>query len=70
MSELFGRAAQRLAGLAARALGWRAEEFWRATPMELASALAPPGNPDLPLDRATLNRMMEDDDGDLRHRPD
>jgi uncharacterized phage protein (TIGR02216 family) len=35
----FGEGAAVLAGLAARLLGWRPDEFWRATPAELASAL-------------------------------
>ena len=39
MSELFGASANRLAGLAARLLGWRPGEFWEATPAELASGL-------------------------------
>jgi uncharacterized phage protein (TIGR02216 family) len=34
---LFVVSASRLAGLAALVLGWRPEEFWRATPAELAS---------------------------------
>lgn len=39
MSMGFGVAAVRLAGLAARLLGWRPAEFWAATPAELAAAL-------------------------------
>ena len=35
----FGERAVGLAGLAARALGWRPDEFWRATPAEMAAAL-------------------------------
>ena len=35
----FGARAAHLAGLAARLLGWRPDEFWAATPAELASAL-------------------------------
>ena len=35
----FGEGAVKLAGLAARLLGWTPEEFWRATPAELAAAL-------------------------------
>jgi hypothetical protein len=38
MSE-FGSAAEKLAGLAALLLGWRPDEFWEATPAELATAL-------------------------------
>ncbi|HET9336592.1 MAG TPA: phage tail assembly chaperone [Sphingomicrobium sp.] len=34
----FGEQASKLAGIAARLLGWRPDEFWRATPAELASA--------------------------------
>ncbi len=32
----FGESAARLAGLAGALLGWRPDEFWRATPAELA----------------------------------
>jgi len=35
----FGEAAQRLAGAAAMLLGWRPDEFWNATPAEMATAL-------------------------------
>ena len=35
----FGESAERLCGLAATLLGWRPNEFWEATPAELASAL-------------------------------
>ena len=35
----FGARAAALSGLAARLLGWRPDEFWAATPAELASAL-------------------------------
>lgn len=34
-----GERATLLAGLAARLLGWRPDEFWRATPAEMAAAL-------------------------------
>jgi uncharacterized phage protein (TIGR02216 family) len=36
----FGERATLLAGLAARVLGWRPDEFWNATPAELAGVLA------------------------------
>ena len=39
---LFGEAAARLCGAAAMMLGWRPEEFWNATPAELALALQSP----------------------------
>lgn len=35
----FGERAAALSGLAARLLGWRPDEFWRATPAELSAAL-------------------------------
>jgi len=65
MSAHFGDAALRLAGLAARLLGWRPAEFWAATPAELAAALAPPDASDAapPLGRDELTRLMEQDDG-------
>ena len=34
-----GQRATGLAGLASRLLGWRPDEFWGATPAELATAL-------------------------------
>ena len=37
---MFSDSAARLAGLAGALLGWRPEEFWRATPAELAGVLA------------------------------
>ena len=60
----FAAAATRLAGLAALALGWRPDEFWRATPAELAApgaALVPglPPPPAAPL-RARLQEMFPD----------
>ena len=36
----FAESAARLAGLAGALLGWRPDEFWRATPGELAAILA------------------------------
>jgi uncharacterized phage protein (TIGR02216 family) len=35
----FSEAAGRLAGLAGALLGWRPDEFWRATPAELGAVL-------------------------------
>lgn len=40
MSGLFRNDAARLAGLAGALLGWRPDDFWRATPAELAAVLA------------------------------
>jgi hypothetical protein len=39
VAEDFASAAARLAGLAGALLGWRPDEFWRATPAELASVV-------------------------------
>ena len=36
----FAEAAGRLAGVAGALLGWRPDEFWRATPAELGAVLA------------------------------
>jgi hypothetical protein len=36
---VFSQAAARLAGLAGVLLGWRPDEFWKATPAELALVL-------------------------------
>lgn len=62
MSAGFGPVALRLAGIAARLLGWRPAEFWAATPAELAAALAPPDAPSS-MGREEFTRMMERDDG-------
>lgn len=61
MTRAFGPGALRLAGLAARALGWRPDEFWQATPAELAAILLPPTESGEPLSRHDLNRLMERD---------
>jgi uncharacterized phage protein (TIGR02216 family) len=56
----FAEAASRLAGAAALLLGWRPDEFWRATPAELAAVLAvAKGEAAAGLDRAELERLME-----------
>lgn len=39
MSERFGEAAARLGSAASLLLGWRPDEFWNATPAELALAM-------------------------------
>jgi uncharacterized phage protein (TIGR02216 family) len=36
----FAEAARRLAGLAGVLLGWRPDDFWKATPAEMAAVLA------------------------------
>ena len=56
----FAPAAARLAGLAGVLFGWRPDEFWRATPDELAALLrALAGEATAPPDAATLARLME-----------
>lgn len=62
MSESFGKAALRLAAVAAEARGWRPREFWAATPLELATTLGLLDAAALaPIDRNLLQRMMDDD---------
>lgn len=39
MSGFLAERARRLAGLAGALIGWRPEDFWRATPAELACVL-------------------------------
>lgn len=63
MSPSFGPAASRLAGLAAHLMGWRPDEFWRATPAELAAILNPATPAGQPLGRSDLNRLMERENG-------
>jgi len=41
MSRSFGGSAARCCALAAQVLGWGPQEFWTATPHELATALRP-----------------------------
>ena len=64
MSGSIGPGLLGLYALAARLLGWRPGEFWAATPAELVAALATPGAP-ASLDRDTLNKLMELDDGQI-----
>lgn len=59
----FMETARRLAGQAGLLLGWRPDEFWRATPDELETALAaltaamPAEAP--PPTRAVIDRLKE-----------
>jgi len=62
MSESFAAGAARLAGLVPRLLAWRPDDFWNATPAELAAIFAteePPGG--TPLSRGELNALIERD---------
>ena len=58
---MFSEAAGRLAGLAGALLGWRPEEFWRATPAELAAVLAAltGGGRNVPVTSEELARLKE-----------
>jgi Phage tail assembly chaperone protein, TAC len=40
MTDLFTTQARQLAGLCSAVLGWRPDEFWAATPAELATIFA------------------------------
>jgi uncharacterized phage protein (TIGR02216 family) len=56
----FEDSAARLAGVAGALLGWRPDEFWRATPAELAAVLAallPEAGEGV--ERGELARLME-----------
>lgn len=60
MSELFADGAARLGGLVPRLLGWRPDDFWDATPAELAAILAsfePTG--EQPLSRNEFEHLLE-----------
>ena len=62
MSARFAESAARAAALAGQGLGWRPDEFWAATPAELALILAPAGPiaaPAAPLTRAECVRLQE-----------
>lgn len=55
--------ATRLAGLVPRLLGWRPDDFWCATPAELAAIFEPADdlNHAVPLARSELERLLEND---------
>lgn len=59
----FGAAARRLGGVAGLLLGWRPDEFWRATPAELEMVLRAASGEDEAggggVDREALGRLME-----------
>jgi hypothetical protein len=59
----FGDSASRWYGLSARLLGWRPDDFWIATPAELAMALADPTDPASlsPPSREMIAKLMERD---------
>jgi hypothetical protein len=58
----FRASARKLAGLAGAVLGWRPDEFWRATPDELSAvfeALRGGGSDDAPPDASDITRLKE-----------
>jgi len=57
----FAEGARRLAGVAGWLLGWRPDEFWRATPAELAAVLGAAlgeGAVEVGVDGGELARLM------------
>ena len=61
---MFSEAAARLAGVAGALLGWRPDEFWSATPAELAAVVGAmageAGEAMAPPDLARLMEMFPD----------
>ena len=58
--DRFSDGAATLAGLAGALLGWRPDDFWSATPAELAAVLDALAGPQaVPASRADLARLME-----------
>jgi uncharacterized phage protein (TIGR02216 family) len=58
--DRFAGAAARLAGMAGMLLGWRPDEFWRATPAELGAVLGAMAGPEeAPVAAGELARLME-----------
>ena len=58
MTASFGAAAAELAGIAACLLGWRPDDFWSATPAELATALRLQTDEGAAADRETLAALI------------
>ena len=62
MTRSFAQGAAELARLAARLLGWRPDDFWQATPAELATILAPdPEDGAQAVSRRDMQTLMERD---------
>ena len=57
MSECFGEAAARLGSAASTLLGWRPDEFWNATPAELALAMSVATRPIDAVDTKTMEAL-------------
>jgi hypothetical protein len=57
---VFSEGAARLAGLAGALLGWRPDEFWNATPAELAAVIVVlAGDDSTAADAGDLARLKE-----------
>jgi hypothetical protein len=56
---VFEESATRLAGLSGAVLGWRPQEFWAATPSELAVIIAALSPEPVVADASLINRMKE-----------
>ncbi|QPQ56076.1 phage tail assembly chaperone [Allosphingosinicella flava] len=56
---MFEAAAARLAGLTGVLLGWRADEFWNATPAELGAVMAALMPEEAAASAGDLKRLME-----------
>jgi uncharacterized phage protein (TIGR02216 family) len=57
---VFSEGAARLAGMAGAVLGWRPDEYWAATPAELAAILAAfAGTDPAPASADDLTQLME-----------
>lgn len=61
MNGSFAGAARKLAGVAARILGWRPADFWDSTPAELAGSLETGCTPASPPGRAEIRALIERD---------
>ena len=63
MTGTFSAAAQRLAGIIPRTLGWLPDNFWNATPAELAAIFAVTAEQSTgeALGRGELTALMERD---------
>lgn len=63
MSETLAQSGARLCGHLCRNLGWHPEQFWAATPAEIATILTDPAAEATPgIDRNDLHELMKRDD--------
>ena len=63
MSDTFASQATRLAGIICRSLGWQPDDFWLATPTEIATMFAREGEGQSDgLSRGELEFLMERDE--------